>query len=86
MLREIAVFAEAHGLEGQAALETHMGCGIGACLSCAVPLRPEGLRRSAAWPKPALQFDEAGEAVHSLICRDGPVYDLQEVDWNAWCA
>jgi dihydroorotate dehydrogenase electron transfer subunit len=86
MLREIAGFSKACGLEGQAALETHMGCGIGACLSCAVPLRPEAVRRSAAWPKPALQVDEPGKAVHSLICRDGPVYDLQEVDWDAWCA
>ncbi len=86
MLRELAVLVGALGVEGQAALEAHMGCGFGACLTCAVPLRPEVLQRRPAWPKPGLQFDEKHGAVHSLICRDGPVYDLQEVDWNAWCA
>jgi len=86
MLRELAGLQARLGFDGQAALEDHMGCGFGACLSCAVPLRPQAVRRGGAWPKPALQFDEAGAAVHSLICRDGPVYDLREVDWDAWCA
>lgn len=86
MLRDLADLQPVLGFDGQAALEDHMGCGFGACLSCAVPLRPRAVRKGGAWPKPALQFDESGEAVHSLICRDGPVYDLREVDWDAWCA
>jgi len=86
MLREVAEVAGKRGWEGQAALETHMGCGIGACLSCALPLRPSAVRTGPRWPKPALQRTEDGHAAYSLICRDGPVYDLQEVDWDAWCA
>lgn len=86
MLRELALLADPLGFEGQAALEAHMGCGFGACLSCAVPLHRHALQRSSAWPKPALQFDDRGESVHSLICRDGPVYDLREVDWDGWNA
>jgi dihydroorotate dehydrogenase electron transfer subunit len=86
MLRELAGLQARLGFDGQAALEDHMGCGFGACLSCAVPLVPRSVRRGGPWPKPALQFDETGSAAHSLICRDGPVYDLREVDWDAWCA
>jgi len=37
MLAALAELAAAHGLAGQAALETEMGCGFGACLGCAVP-------------------------------------------------
>jgi len=86
MLREVAEVARKRGWQGQAALETHMGCGIGACLSCAVPLHAKAVRIGAQWPKPALQRAEDGSSAYSLICRDGPVYDLQEVDWDAWCA
>jgi dihydroorotate dehydrogenase electron transfer subunit len=86
MLRELADLQSLLGFDGQAALEGHMGCGFGACLSCAVPLLPRAVRQGGPWPKPGLQFDKTGEAVHSLICRDGPVYALREVDWDAWCA
>ena len=84
MLRDLADLASKHGLRGQVALETHMGCGFGACLSCAVPLKPQNLCRNTRWTKPALQWSEDGQAVYSLVCKDGPVYDLQEVDWDEW--
>jgi len=37
MLDALATLAAARGVPGQAALETEMGCGYGACLGCAVP-------------------------------------------------
>jgi dihydroorotate dehydrogenase electron transfer subunit len=37
MLAALAALAAEHGLAGEAALETEMGCGYGACLGCAVP-------------------------------------------------
>ncbi len=39
MLAALAALAERHALAGEAALETEMGCGFGACLGCAVPHR-----------------------------------------------
>jgi dihydroorotate dehydrogenase electron transfer subunit len=86
MLRDLAELAFKHGLRGQVALETHMGCGFGACLSCAVPLKPRSLLRNTRWTKPALQWSEDGQAVYSLVCKDGPIYDLQEVDGDEWLA
>lgn len=38
LLARLAALAATHGLPGEAALETPMGCGFGACLGCAVPL------------------------------------------------
>jgi dihydroorotate dehydrogenase electron transfer subunit len=86
MLRELSDISEKAGLTGQVALESHMGCGFGACLSCACPLRPERVKRNERWQKPALQCSDDGCTVYSLICKDGPVYDIGEVDWDEWCA
>jgi dihydroorotate dehydrogenase electron transfer subunit len=39
MMARVAALAGRYGIPGQAALETPMGCGYGACLGCAVPHR-----------------------------------------------
>jgi dihydroorotate dehydrogenase electron transfer subunit len=84
MLRDLANISEKFDLPGQVALEEHMGCGLGACLSCACPLRASYIRRDKHWKKPSLQWSEDRRQVYSLICKDGPVYDIQEVNWNEW--
>jgi dihydroorotate dehydrogenase electron transfer subunit len=86
MLKELADLSVRFGFDGQVALEDHMGCGFGACLSCACPLIPQYIRRNHQWEKPALQWSEDRSQVYSLICKDGPIYDLKEVDWNEWNA
>jgi dihydroorotate dehydrogenase electron transfer subunit len=42
LMRRVAELASAYGVDGQAALETAMGCGYGACLGCAVTCRDGG--------------------------------------------
>jgi dihydroorotate dehydrogenase electron transfer subunit len=86
MLMELSTLSERFGFEGQVALETHMGCGFGACLSCAIPLRPASIKKNTCWTKSALQWSEDGRTCYSLICKDGPVYDMREVDWDEWLA
>jgi dihydroorotate dehydrogenase electron transfer subunit len=86
MLRDVAHIAEKFDLPGQVALEEHMACGLGACLSCACPLRASSIRRDEHWGKLALHWSEDGSQVYSLICKDGPIYDIHEVDWDEWCA
>jgi dihydroorotate dehydrogenase electron transfer subunit len=86
MLKELAKVSERFGLSLQVTLEEHMGCGFGACLSCAFPLKPSAVNKDKQWPKPFLQWDENGEKLYSLICKDGPVFDSKEVDWDEWLA
>lgn len=45
----------------QVSMERRMGCGVGACLVCAVKLADGTVARA---------------------CKDGPVFDAREVDWN----
>jgi len=50
-----------------ASLETRMACGIGACVGCAVRVR----RR------------RPNDPTYKLVCKDGPIFDLEEVDLEA---
>jgi len=61
MMRIVADQARAARVGCQVSLETHMACGLGACLGCTLPGRD-------------------GHYIH--VCRQGPVFDAQEVSWT----
>ncbi len=64
MYREISRICEGlENIKAQVAVDRHMGCGVGTCLSCIVPVR-RGKRR---------------EQVYVRACVEGPVFDLEEV-------
>lgn len=42
MMAEVARICTAHSVPCQVSLEQHMGCGVGVCLGCAVPIRADG--------------------------------------------
>ncbi|MBI3080300.1 MAG: dihydroorotate dehydrogenase electron transfer subunit [candidate division NC10 bacterium] len=68
MLRRIAELAAAHEVPGQLSMEAPMGCGIGICMGCAIPVR---------WHEA-----DGREAVrYRLCCTDGPVFEADEVVW-----
>ncbi len=62
MLRSVAKVAAEFNVPCQVSMEERMGCGVGACLVCATPMRD-------------------GTVKH--VCKDGPVFNAEEVDWDA---
>jgi dihydroorotate dehydrogenase electron transfer subunit len=84
MLKELSEISNRFGLHGRVALETHMACGFGVCLSCVCPLKGGSIKRNQQWGKPSLLWSEDRSRAYSLICQDGPIYDIQEVDWDEW--
>ena len=62
MLKSVAKVAAGFDVPCQVSMEERMGCGVGACLVCAAPMRD-------------------GTVKH--VCRDGPVFNAKEVDWDA---
>ena len=62
MLKSVAAVAAEFGIPCQESREERMGCGVGACLVCAVPMK-DGTMKHA--------------------CKDGPVFNAEEVDWDA---
>lgn len=62
MLKNVAKAAAEFGVPCQVSMEERMGCGVGACLVCATPMKD-------------------GSVKH--VCKDGPVFNAEEVDWDA---
>lgn len=65
MLRAIKEYAAEHGIEAQISLEEKMACGIGACLACVCKSKEK---------------DRHTNVNNKRICKDGPVFDAQEVE------
>ena len=67
-LRRIADFCVTRRLPAQIAVEERMGCGIGLCQSCVVPIRR----------KDGNGYDQL------RACVDGPVFDPARLWWERW--
>lgn len=66
MLKEVARQAVAANIPCQVSLEEKMGCGVGACLSCAC----------------AIKVPEDSAFTYKKVCVDGPVFEAEEVIWD----
>lgn len=69
MLKAIQTKALSLDQYGYLSLEERMGCGFGACVGCVCRIKTK---------------DEAGQETieHKKVCKDGPVFKLQEVDFS----
>lgn len=65
MLRAVKAYAEEQGIEAQISLEERMACGIGACLGCVCRSK---------------EVDAHTHVKNKRICKDGPVFDAEEVE------
>ena len=89
MLHAVAKIAEAFTIGCQVSLEAEMACGFGACMGCVIPVH--GSRTSASSVEPFTIHDSDkslnGESTggnkrsYKLCCKDGPVFDAQEIAW-----
>lgn len=71
MLIAVARMAAAAGAACEVSLEARMGCGVGACRGCMIPVEP------VSKSEPANRF--AGRE-YLCLCLDGPVVDARDVD------
>ena len=65
MLRALAAYAEAHGMECYVSMEERMACGIGACLACVCQ---------------STQVDGHSNVKNKRVCAEGPVFNSKEVE------
>ena len=63
MMRAVASICREKGWACQVSLESHMACGMGACLGCAV----------------AKAATAEGEKQYAHVCKDGPVFNAGEI-------
>jgi len=65
MMMGVAAIASMHGIKCYASLESRMACGVGACVGCVTSIVDR----------------EHGGSTYKLVCKDGPVFDTEEVVW-----
>ena len=64
MLRGVQLYAKEHGIKAQLSMEERMACGVGACLGCVCKTK---------------EVDHHSNVNNKRICKDGPVFDADEV-------
>jgi dihydroorotate dehydrogenase electron transfer subunit len=76
MLRAVAQWALARGVQTHLAMESVMACGTGVCRGCPLPRSAAG---RAAWHPdlPSL----LGNREYAMCCTEGPVFDARDLDW-----
>ena len=74
MLKEVARIADKAGVACYVSLDQVMACGMGACLGCAVKVRER---------KNVGQGFSPANVFYKIVCKDGPVFDAKEIDWEA---
>lgn len=65
MLRALKAYAEENGMEAWISMEERMACGIGACLACVCQSK---------------NVDEHTHVKNKRVCKEGPVFNAQEVE------
>lgn len=66
MLRGVKEYSEQKGIPAQVSMEERMACGIGACLACVCRTKEK---------------DEHSQVNNKRICKDGPVFFVQDLEW-----
>lgn len=69
LLKEISRIAQEHTIPAQLSLESHMACGIGACMGCVIKTKDE--RRGT---RDAYRYKR--------VCKEGPVFEANQILWE----
>ncbi len=70
MMKKVFEISWQYSIPAQFSLEEYMACGIGVCCGCAVKINPQGVA------------DPLKDNHYLLVCKDGPVFKGEEIDWN----
>ncbi len=79
MLKALASVCKTNHIPAQVSVERHMMCGIGACLACVCKVNPDHLSRKRDFSSSHIQSVSGKEFGYALVCKDGPVFDIDEV-------
>ena len=69
LLKEISRISLERNIPAQLSLESHMACGIGACMGCAIKVKSQK-------SKVKTEFE------YKLVCKEGPVFEANQILWE----
>ncbi|MEW6161914.1 MAG: dihydroorotate dehydrogenase electron transfer subunit [Nitrospirota bacterium] len=67
MLEAVSRIALGRGIKGYISAEENMACGVGACLGCAIKVKS--------------QKSKVKSQIYKMVCKDGPVFPIEEIVW-----
>jgi len=79
MLKALAAVCQKYHILAQVSMERHMMCGIGACLACVCKVDKNHISRHRDLESSHIQFVPDKEFGYALVCKDGPVFNINEV-------
>jgi dihydroorotate dehydrogenase electron transfer subunit len=79
MLKALASVCQKYRIPAQVSVERPMMCGIGACLACVCKVDPTRISRNRDLGSSHIQSIPEREFGYALVCKDGPVFDMNEV-------
>ena len=79
MLKALASVCRANRIPAQVSVERHMMCGIGACLACVCKVDPNRVSKKRDLESSHIQSVSDKDFGYALVCKDGPVFDIDEV-------
>jgi dihydroorotate dehydrogenase electron transfer subunit len=79
MLKALVPICQKYHIPAQVSVERHMMCGIGACLACVCKVDPNHISKNRDLGSSHIQFVSDKEFGYALVCKDGPVFDMNEV-------
>ncbi len=82
MLKALAPICRKHEIPAQISMERHMLCGIGACLGCICKVDPDHVSKNRDMASSHFQFVSEKDFGYALVCKDGPVFDINEVKFD----
>jgi len=69
LLKEISRIAQEHAIPAQLSLESHMACGIGACMGCVIKVKSKNAKGKT-------------DNEYSRVCKEGPVFEANQILWE----
>jgi len=79
MLKALAPICQKYHIPAQVSMERHMMCGIGACLACVCKVDTNHVSKYRDRESSHTQFVSDKEFGYALVCKDGPVFNVNEV-------
>lgn len=83
MYKSLSSVCREYRLPAQVLLERRTVCGIGACLACICKIDKERALIVGDVHRSHMQFLAEEDFGYALVCKDGPVFDLEEVILDA---
>ena len=71
LLKEISRITQEHAIPAQLSLESHMACGIRACMGCVIKVT-----RSPGVHQVTRNFE------YKRVCKEGPVFEANQILWE----